>query len=170
MAAVNASIITSSTQTFLAMQSVSNTNTIRLVSNSLASSFIGNSLPRFFPMKKRVVKISGEVRAAAAVTTSPVEETKEFTLPSRAMFELGKAPVYWKTMNGLPPSSGEKLRLFYNPTANNLVPNEEFRIAFNGSIHGLPTILLLRHCGIRSAAGLAYALKLFSYSSFQLAF
>ncbi|KAK7831719.1 hypothetical protein CFP56_027119 [Quercus suber] len=69
MAAVNASIVTSSTQTFLAMQSVSNTNTIRLVSNSLASSFIGNSLPRFFPMKKRVVKISGEVRAAAAVTT-----------------------------------------------------------------------------------------------------
>ena len=43
-----------------------------------ASSFIGNSLPRFFPMKKRVVKISGEVRAAAAVTTSPVEETNEY--------------------------------------------------------------------------------------------
>ena len=38
MAAVNASIITSSTQTFLAMQSVSNTNTTRLVSNSLGES------------------------------------------------------------------------------------------------------------------------------------
>nr|POE97607.1 hypothetical protein CFP56_44716 [Quercus suber] len=136
-------------------------------------------------MKKRVVKISGEVRAAAAVTTSPVEETKEyeflflvifhfspsilenhewssssfcklgiaaelqlqwaflgypvlmtrFTLPSWTMFELGKAPVYWKTMNGLPPPSGEKLKLFYNPTANNLVPNEEFRIAFNGGFN-----------------------------------
>uniref|UniRef100_A0A7N2LMX7 PIFI-like Ig-like domain-containing protein n=2 Tax=Quercus lobata TaxID=97700 RepID=A0A7N2LMX7_QUELO len=92
------------------MQCVSNTNTTRLVSNSL------------------------EVRAAAAVTTSPVEETKEFTLPSWTMFELGKAPVYWKTMNGLPPSSGEKLTIFYNPTATNLVPNEEFGIAFNGNI------------------------------------
>lgn len=25
--------------------------------------------------------------------------------PSWALFELGKAPVYWKTMNGLPPMS-----------------------------------------------------------------
>nr|POF04953.1 hypothetical protein CFP56_18411 [Quercus suber] len=150
---VNASIITSSTQTFLAMQSVSNTNTTRLVSNSLASSFIGNSLPRSFPMKKRVVKISGEVRAAAAVTTSPVEETKEFTLPSWTMFELGKAPVYWKTMNGLPPSSGEKLKIFYNPTATNLVPNEEFGIAFNGGFNqpimcgGEPRAMLRKNRG-----------------------
>lgn len=153
MAAVNASIITSSTQTFLATQSVSNTNTTRLVSNSLASSFIGNSLPRSFPMKKRVVKISGEVRAAAAVTTSPVEETKEFTLPSWTMFELGKAPVYWKTMNGLPPSSGEKLKIFYNPTATNLVPNEEFGIAFNGGFNqpimcgGEPRAMLRKNRG-----------------------
>ena len=26
-------------------------------------------------------------------------------LPSWALFELGRAPVYWKTVNGLPPTS-----------------------------------------------------------------
>nr|ABK95122.1 unknown [Populus trichocarpa] len=51
------------------------------------------------------------------------------------MFELGSAPVFWKTMNGLPPSSGENLKLFYNPAANKLVPNEEFGIAFNGGFN-----------------------------------
>ena len=29
-------------------------------------------------------------------------------------------------------SQGEKLKVFYNPAANKLVPNEEFGIAFNG--------------------------------------
>ncbi|CAI0391880.1 unnamed protein product [Linum tenue] len=47
------------------------------------------------------------------------------------MFEMGRAPVYWKTMNGLPPSSGEMLKLFYNPAAKKLTPSEEFGIAFN---------------------------------------
>jgi hypothetical protein len=28
-----------------------------------------------------------------------------YKLPSWAMFEMGTAPVYWKTMNGLPPTS-----------------------------------------------------------------
>ncbi|GMY34050.1 protein POST-ILLUMINATION CHLOROPHYLL FLUORESCENCE INCREASE, chloroplastic isoform X1 [Fagus crenata] len=135
MAALNSSILTSSTQTFLTMHSVSNTNTTPLVPNTLASSFNGNSLPRYFRKKNRVVKISGKVRAAAAVTTNPVVETNEFTLPTWAMFEFGKAPVYWKTMNGLPPTAGEKLKLFYNPAANNLVPNEEFGIAFNGGFN-----------------------------------
>lgn len=83
-----------------------------------------------------------------------------YKLPSWAMFELGKAPVFWKTMNGLPPTAvsvtaqcrvhliesysplikylytflqGEKLRLFYNPAATQLTPNEEFGVAFNGN-------------------------------------
>lgn len=43
-----------------------------------ASSFIGNSLPRYFRKKNRVVKISGKVRAAAAVTTNPVVENNEY--------------------------------------------------------------------------------------------
>lgn len=28
-----------------------------------------------------------------------------YKLPSWAMFELGRSAVYWKTMNGLPPTS-----------------------------------------------------------------
>jgi len=28
-----------------------------------------------------------------------------YKLPSWAQFEIGRAPVYWKTMNGLPPTS-----------------------------------------------------------------
>ncbi|KAK2651639.1 hypothetical protein Ddye_011495 [Dipteronia dyeriana] len=58
-----------------------------------------------------------------------------YVRPSWAMFELGRAPVYWKTMNGLPPMSGEKLKVFYNPAANRLVPNEEFGIGFNGGFN-----------------------------------
>ncbi|KAJ0074853.1 hypothetical protein Patl1_34534 [Pistacia atlantica] len=54
-----------------------------------------------------------------------------YTRPSWAMFELGRAPVYWKTMNGLPPMAGEKLKLFYNPKATKLTPNEDFGIGFN---------------------------------------
>ncbi|XVF26566.1 hypothetical protein REPUB_Repub14bG0028500 [Reevesia pubescens] len=120
--AATATIFTSPTQPFSATRSVR------------ASSFLGASLPRNFP-KKRLVKISGEVCATATVTESPKEELKEYTLPSWAIFELGRAPVYWKTMNGLPPTSGEKLKLFYNPAASKLVPNEDFGIAFNGGFN-----------------------------------
>ncbi|KAK8914247.1 hypothetical protein KSP39_PZI024501 [Platanthera zijinensis] len=56
-------------------------------------------------------------------------------LPSWAEFELGRAPVFWKTMNGLPPTSGQILTLFYNPSARNLTPNEEFGITFNGGFN-----------------------------------
>lgn len=31
-----------------------------------------------------------------------------YVLPSWAEFDLGRAPVYWKTMNGLPPSAVSK--------------------------------------------------------------
>lgn len=81
------------------------------------------------------VKTSGKIRAAAVVATPPAEEIKDFVLPSWAAFDIGRAPVYWKTMNGLPPSSGEKLKLFYNPAATNLSPNEDFGIAFNGGFN-----------------------------------
>ncbi|KAE7997316.1 hypothetical protein FH972_001961 [Carpinus fangiana] len=151
MAAVSSSMVTSSTQPFLGLQSASNSNTSRPVSNMLTSNFIGSSLPRCFPKEKRIVKSSGKVRAAAAVAT-PVEELKVFTLPTWAMFELGKAPIYWKTMNGLPPTSGEKLKLFYNPTAKNLTPNEEFGVAFNGGFNqpimcGEPRAMLRKNRG-----------------------
>ncbi|KAK8546911.1 hypothetical protein V6N13_093950 [Hibiscus sabdariffa] len=121
--AATAPIFTSPTQPFSA------SNRLR------ASSFMGASLPSNSPKVKRSVQISGKISATATVTKSPMEDIKEYTLPSWAMFELGKAPVYWKTMNGLPPTSGEKLKLFYNPAASKLAPNEDFGIAFNGGFN-----------------------------------
>ncbi|RWR73370.1 hypothetical protein CKAN_00164400 [Cinnamomum micranthum f. kanehirae] len=98
-------------------------------SHLFTSDFIGSRLLGCLP-KKGIVKKIGKV---SAVATPVLEEAKEYMLPTWAEFDLGKAPVFWKTMNGLPPTSGEKLTLFYNP-ANKLVPNEEFGIAFNGII------------------------------------
>ncbi|KAG5523304.1 hypothetical protein RHGRI_035200 [Rhododendron griersonianum] len=101
-----------------------------------ASSVTGSRLLGYLPNKRRSVKISRKITAAAAVVTAPVEEeVREFTLPTWAEFEFGRAPVYWKTMNGLPPTSGERLRIFYNPAAAKLVPNEEFGIGFNGGFN-----------------------------------
>lgn len=133
--AATKSIFASSGQTFSALGSISGDKASQPVSSPLASNFFGSSLSRRLSEKKKVVKIRGKVCAAVAVATSPAEEIKEFTLPSWAMFELGKAPVYWKTMNGLPPTSGERLRIFYNPAATNVAPNEEFGIAFNGGFN-----------------------------------
>lgn len=133
--AATKSIFASSGQTFSALRSISGDKASQPVSSPLASNFFGSSLSRSLSEKKKVVKIRGKVCAAIAVATSPAEEIKEFTLPSWAMFELGKAPVYWKTMNGLPPTSGERLRIFYNPAATNVAPNEEFGIAFNGGFN-----------------------------------
>ncbi|KAJ7962849.1 Post-illumination chlorophyll fluorescence increase [Quillaja saponaria] len=138
MAATNASIFTTSTQPVLARRSVSTRKTNPSITGKLGSNFLSNSLPRCYPVKKKVVKITRKVSAAAAaaaVATTPSEEIQEFTLPSWAMFEMGKAPVYWKTMNGLPPTAGEKLRIFFNPAATKLVPNEEFGIGFNGGFN-----------------------------------
>ncbi|KAL5697949.1 hypothetical protein ACHQM5_029046 [Ranunculus cassubicifolius] len=131
-----ASMISPSSQTLFAVRcnsSCSSTGT----SVSNANNFVAAPL-RGFPSKKgRVVDIVTKLSAAAAtsVATPVVEELKEFALPTWADFDIGKAPVYWKTMNGLPPTSGEKLTIFYNPAATNLVPNEDFGIAFNGGFN-----------------------------------
>lgn len=140
MAATGASIFQISTQprVFTRPITPSNINNANpSVSNTLASSFIGSSLQRGTTKKNRTVKIGRKVIAAAAVAvaTPSMEEVKEYARPTWAMFELGSAPVFWKTMNGLPPSSGENLKLFYNPAANKLAPNEEFGIAFNGGFN-----------------------------------
>ncbi|KAM5578746.1 protein POST-ILLUMINATION CHLOROPHYLL FLUORESCENCE INCREASE, chloroplastic [Rosa sericea] len=153
MAATNGSIFASSTKPFQTTPSIFSSKASP-ASNTLGSSFKGSSLPKC-PLKwKKVVKSSGKVCAAAtAVATTPGEEAKEFTLPSWAMFELGRAPVYWKTMNGLPPTAGEKLRIFYNPAAKNLVPNEEYGVAFNGGFNqpimcgGEPRAMLRKNRG-----------------------
>lgn len=140
MAATGASIFQMSTQPRVFTRPITPAyinNANPSVSNTLASSFIGSSLQRSTTKKKRAVKIGRKVIAAAAVTvaTPSMDEVKEYARPTWAMFELGSAPVFWKTMNGLPPSSGENLKLFYNPAANKLVPNEEFGIAFNGGFN-----------------------------------
>ncbi|KAF5739087.1 hypothetical protein HS088_TW12G00286 [Tripterygium wilfordii] len=135
MAATNVSSFTSLAQTFSTTRSLPSSKASSCVSHPLASGFVGASLPITSP-KKRVVKSSWKVSATAAVETAPVEEEiKDFILPSWAMFELGRAPVYWKTMNGLPPTAGEKIKVFYNPAANKLVPNEEYGVAFNGGFN-----------------------------------
>ncbi|GJM95801.1 hypothetical protein PR202_ga12579 [Eleusine coracana subsp. coracana] len=81
---------------------------------------------------------STSVRAAAATAVAPapaVEQAKEVSLPTWSEFELGRAPVFWKTSNGLPPSPGEGLTLFYNPAATKLAPNDLFGMAFNGGFN-----------------------------------
>lgn len=74
-------------------------------------------------------------KCKASTSAVPAVEVQECSLPSWAEFEIGRAPVLWKTKNGLPPASGEILTLFYNPSARNLAPNKEFGIAFNGGFN-----------------------------------
>lgn len=81
------------------------------------------------------IKTFTTVCQASTVAAPPAEEVKECSLPTWSQFELGQAPVYWKTINGLPPTSGEELTLFYNPTATNLTLNDDYGVAFNGGFN-----------------------------------
>lgn len=152
MAATTASIFTYSTQPLFMGRSVSCSCADPSVSNLQATNFMGASLPGNVPVKRNVRKTSRKVYAAAVAAT-PLEEIKEFSLPRWAEFDLGRAPVYWKTMNGLPPMAGEKVKLFYNPTASKIVPNEGFGIAFNGGFNqpimcgGEPRAMLRKNRG-----------------------
>ncbi|KAA8540498.1 hypothetical protein F0562_024583 [Nyssa sinensis] len=135
-ATTTASFFASSMQVLYAARSVSCSNSSSSVSNTLASNFMGARLPGYLSSERKLVKVQEKIRAAAtAVAAPPAEEIKEFSLPTWAEFDLGRASVYWKTMNGLPPTSGERLKLFYNPTASKLTPNAEFGIAFNGGFN-----------------------------------
>ncbi|XP_022154585.1 uncharacterized protein LOC111021812 [Momordica charantia] len=136
MAATNAPIFASSLKTSLAIRTQRRGESCPQSAGTHGSNFFGLSVPRCLGKDKDVkFRIMRKVNAAVAVEASPTEEMKEIKLPSWALFELGKSPVYWKTVNGLPPASGEKLKLFYNPAATNLVPNEDFGIAFNGGFN-----------------------------------
>uniref|UniRef100_A0A5B7BC67 PIFI-like Ig-like domain-containing protein n=1 Tax=Davidia involucrata TaxID=16924 RepID=A0A5B7BC67_DAVIN len=155
-AATTASFFASSTQVLYAARSISISNDSSSVSNTFASNFMGARLPGYLSNGRKLVRVRGKVRAAAggATVAAPLaEEIKEFSLPSWAEFDLGRAPVYWKTMNGLPPTSGERLKLFYNPAATKLVPNEDFGIAFNGGFNqpimcgGEPRAMLRKNRG-----------------------
>ncbi|XP_031384775.1 uncharacterized protein LOC116198689 [Punica granatum] len=153
MAAATGSMF-SSAKTFSSNHVVRGRNEISSGSSAIGSSFTGTIVGRNSVKKAKTVKIVQKVRAAATViSTNPVEETKEYALPSWAKFELGLAPVYWKTMNGLPPTSGQKLKLFYNPAATKLTPNEEFGVGFNGGFNqpimcgGEPRVMLRKDRG-----------------------
>ncbi|XP_059642575.1 protein POST-ILLUMINATION CHLOROPHYLL FLUORESCENCE INCREASE, chloroplastic [Cornus florida] len=153
--ATTASLFASSTQVLCAATSVSGANSSSSSSITYTSNYMGAQLPRYSSKKRKSIKVTGKVKAAAAaaVATSPMQEIKEFSLPTWAEFDLGRAPVYWKTMNGLPPTSGERLKLFYNPAAAKLLPNEDFGIAFNGGFNqpimcgGEPRAMLMKKRG-----------------------
>ncbi|KAK9690395.1 hypothetical protein RND81_09G124900 [Saponaria officinalis] len=115
---------------------VSNPRYVRANSSVFGNKMMGSSLCEQPSIRRRYIGVRRrQVKAVAAVATTPKEEIKEFELPTWAEFEFGTAPVYWKTMNGLPPTAGEKLRIFYNPAAAKLEPNEEYGIAFNGGFN-----------------------------------
>lgn len=130
----SASLVTSSQQIVSATRSASSSNASVSFASTYVSNRMGASLRGCYPAKWKMAKISSVVTAAASVAASPAEVT-DYKLPTWAEFDLGRASVYWKTMNGLPPTAGEKLKIFYNPGASKLVPNEEFGIAFNGGFN-----------------------------------
>ncbi|OAY80754.1 hypothetical protein ACMD2_18728 [Ananas comosus] len=93
-----------------------------------------NPLPRE-AVAMAMRRFTKTIQKASAVAVPSMEEIKEYLLPTWSDFELGMAPVYWKTTNGLPPASGENLTLFYNAAANSLIPNDDYGIAFNGGFN-----------------------------------
>ncbi|KAK9098722.1 hypothetical protein Syun_025767 [Stephania yunnanensis] len=148
-----------STHPLITARSSSHSGTSSSISFFSANNLLGAHL-REYPSKKEkkdagksIKSRTAAVATSAAVTTPASEELKEYALPTWAEFDLGKAPVYWKTMNGLPPTSGEKLTLFYNPAAKGMAPNEEFGIGFNGGFNqpimcgGEPRVMLRKNRG-----------------------
>ncbi|KAI3773414.1 hypothetical protein L1987_47941 [Smallanthus sonchifolius] len=134
MSTTSAPIFQSWTQAVSAPCAASSTNFSPSISHTHGiKSFMGSPLQH--QKWRNSVKPRRKIRAAAVIAAPPSEEVKEYLLPSWADFDIGRAPVYWKTMNGLPPSSGERVKLFYNPAASKLVPNEEYGIAFNGGFN-----------------------------------
>ncbi|KAJ0579474.1 hypothetical protein HanHA300_Chr04g0118341 [Helianthus annuus] len=135
MSTTSAPIFQSWTQVVSPPCAASSTNFTPSIANTHGiKSFMGSPLQEHKKWRNSV-KPRRKITAAAVIAAPPAEEVKEFLLPSWADFDIGKAPVYWKTMNGLPPSSGERLKLFYNPAATKLAPNEEYGIAFNGGFN-----------------------------------
>ncbi|MCO5614214.1 hypothetical protein L7F22_068494 [Adiantum nelumboides] len=90
-----------------------------------------------------------EVYATATVTSN----IETYTLPDWAEFEMGLQPVFWETQSGKPPTSGEEVTIFFNPTGTELVPNVDYGIAFNGGFNqpimcgGEPRIMTRRDRG-----------------------
>ncbi|KAJ8452813.1 hypothetical protein Cgig2_014576 [Carnegiea gigantea] len=100
-------------------------------SGNTSSLILGGNLiggpPREQSLRSRVVNTRGKrIKASAAVVTPPMDEIKEyhffknrthlvfirrFVLPTWSEFELGRAPVYCKTMNDLPPTALQRKKM-----------------------------------------------------------
>ncbi|XP_039128273.1 uncharacterized protein LOC120264526 [Dioscorea cayenensis subsp. rotundata] len=102
---------------------------------SLSSSQYGFGGAYFLRHQKNQSHARTVPQINAVAIPASVEEPQVCYLPTWADFELGRTHVFWKTSNGLPPTSGEELKLFYNPLASKLVPNDEFGVAFNGGFN-----------------------------------
>lgn len=105
-------------------------------------------------------RIAGKTCATAAVKTG----VKQYTLPTWADFEMGRSTVYWDTDNGRPPTSGQLLTIYFNPSASELTPNSEYGIGFNGGFNqpimcgGEPRVMTKKERG--SLCDLIYAIKI----------
>ncbi|KAL3840980.1 hypothetical protein ACJIZ3_025571 [Penstemon smallii] len=134
-ATTSASLFNSSKQISSASSRPSPTTAL---SRTLATSFSGAPLRNNCQVNQKLINTRGKIVAAASVALAAdptIVEIKEYVLPTWAEFDLGRAPVYWKTMNGLPPTAGQRLKIFYNPAAKKLVPNDNFGVAFNGGFN-----------------------------------
>ncbi|KAG7014142.1 hypothetical protein SDJN02_24315, partial [Cucurbita argyrosperma subsp. argyrosperma] len=108
MAATNTPIYASSLQTSLAIRTQRRGESCPQSTRNQGSSFFGSLLPRGILKKKDFgIRTVGKVIAAVAVEASPTEEMKEV----------------------------RSSKLFYNPAATKLVPNDDFGIAFNGGFN-----------------------------------
>jgi hypothetical protein len=133
------------------------------VASSLLSRFHGLQLAS----EGKVVRSqNSKVLAGKATATAVVNNTgvKQYTLPTWADFEMGLATVYWETSNGLPPTSGQLLTIYFNPSASELTPNTEYGIGFNGGFNqpimcgGEPRIMAKKERG--SLCETIYAIKI----------
>lgn len=105
-------------------------------------------------------RTAGKTRATAVVKTG----VKQYTLSSWADFEMGRSTVYWDTTNGRPPTSGQLLTIYFNPSASQLTPNSEYGIGFNGGFNqpimcgGEPRVMTKKERG--SLCEPLYAIKI----------
>uniref|UniRef100_A0A7I4AUP7 PIFI-like Ig-like domain-containing protein n=1 Tax=Physcomitrium patens TaxID=3218 RepID=A0A7I4AUP7_PHYPA len=131
------------------------------VASSLVSRFYGLQLAA----EGKVVRSqNSKVLAGKATATAVVNSTGVKHLPTWADFEMGLATVYWETSNGLPPTSGQLLTIYFNPSASELTPNTEYGIGFNGGFNqpimcgGEPRIMAKKERG--SLCETIYAIKI----------
>ncbi|KAH9615135.1 hypothetical protein KSS87_001361 [Heliosperma pusillum] len=81
----------------------------------LGNNMMGSPLREHSSIRSKVINNRDrQIRAVAAVETTLKEETKEYVHSS---------------------DYGQKLKIFYNPIAANLEPNEDYGIAFNGGFN-----------------------------------